>query len=244
MNLTIESLNEYSTNSNLALNSTKTKWMMLSTRQMSTVHSLEEHSANIICREEPLERLSSTRLLGAQVGSKFIMAGTHNESSILMLCDLVCAEKAKKFAPFHIRKRLVESLVLSKLDYCNVVFSDMPDYQLKRLQRVQTMCAGYVLSRYATVADLKELRWLPIKECLEYSIAKLAHKSIYSEDSPIKLKQHVVQSYSLRSLNAPKLELASKLEIGIFQDQAAQVFNKLPAELRNCSNYSILICNY
>ena len=97
-NLTsVESLNEYSTNSNLALNSTKTKWTMLSTRQMSTVHSLEEHSANIICREEPLERLSSTRLLGVQVGSKFIMAGTHNESSILMLCDLVCAEKAKKF---------------------------------------------------------------------------------------------------------------------------------------------------
>ena len=31
------------------------------------------------------------------VGSKFIMAGTHNESSILMLCDLVCAEKVEKF---------------------------------------------------------------------------------------------------------------------------------------------------
>ena len=100
------------------------------------------------------------------------------------------------------------------------------------------MCAGYVLSRYATVADLKELRWLPIKERLEYGIAKLAHKSIYSEDFPIKLKQHVLQSYSLRSLNAPKLELASKLEIGTFQDQAAQVFNKLPAELRNCSNFA------
>ena len=122
--------------------------------------------------------------------------------------------KLKNFAPFHIRKRLVETLVLSKLDYCNVVFSAMPDYQLKRLQRVQNMCAGYVLSRYATVADLKELRWLPIKERLEYSIAKLAHKSIYSEDFPIKLKQHVVQPYSLRSLNASKLELASKLEIG------------------------------
>ena len=41
--------------------------------------------------------------------------------------------KLRNFAPFHIRKRLVETLVLSKLDYCNVVFSAMPDYQLKRL---------------------------------------------------------------------------------------------------------------
>ena len=237
MNQTIESLNEYSTNSNLALNSTKTKWMMLSTRQMSTVHSLEEHSANIICREEPLERLSSTRLLGVQLDQN--LSWREHTTNLLSSCyaTLSVLRKLKNFAPFHIRKRLVETLVLSKLDYCNVVFSAMPDYQLKRLQRVQNMCAGYVLSRYATVADLKELRWLPIKERLEYSIAKLAHKSIYSEDFPIKLKQHVVQPYSLR-LNAPKLELASKLEIGTFQDQAAQVFNKLPAELRNCSNFA------
>ena len=143
MNQTIESLNEYSTNSNLALNSTKTKWMMLSTRQMSTVHSLEEHSANIICREEPLERLSSTRLLGVQLDQN-LSWGEHT-TNLLSSCyaTLSLLRKLKIFATFHIRKRLVETLVLSKLDYCNVVFSAMPDYQLKHLQRVQNMCAGY-----------------------------------------------------------------------------------------------------
>ena len=46
---------------------------------------------------------------------------------------------------------------------------------------------------------------------------------------------HVI---SLRSLTAPKLELVRKLEIGTFQDQAAQAFNELPAEFRNCSNFA------
>ena len=147
-------------------------------------------------------------------------------------------QQAPEQTPFT--SEIVGSILVT--DSCEKSLSTLPKVVgfLKRLQRVQNMCAGYVLSRYATVADLKELRWLPIKERLEYSIAKLAHKSIYSEDFPIKLKlkPRAVQPYSMRSLNAPKLELASKLEIGTFQDQAAQVFNKLPAELRNCSNFS------
>jgi len=66
------------------------------------------------------------------------------------------------------------------------------------LRKVQTTCAGFLLSRYATVEDLKSLKWLPIKERLEWTIARLAHKSMYSEDCPVKLNQHVVGTYNLR----------------------------------------------
>ena len=39
----IEQLGHYSRNSNLAFNTTKTNWMMLSTSQMSRVHDLHAH---------------------------------------------------------------------------------------------------------------------------------------------------------------------------------------------------------
>lgn len=68
-------------------------------------------------------------------------------------------------------------LVMSKLDYCNIVFNPLPDYQTKRLQRLMNTCAGYVLSRYATVEDLKVLGWLPIKERLECGIARFSEQS-------------------------------------------------------------------
>jgi hypothetical protein len=41
--------------------------------------------------------------------------------------------KLKYLAPYNIRKHLAESLVLSKLDYNDVVCSPVPDYLLKRL---------------------------------------------------------------------------------------------------------------
>ena len=49
---------------------------------------------------------------------------------------------------------------MSKLDYGYLVFYPLPKYQMKRLQRVQTTCAGYVLGRYAVLEDLQKLNWL------------------------------------------------------------------------------------
>ncbi|XP_022787417.1 uncharacterized protein LOC111327481 [Stylophora pistillata] len=138
---------------------------------------------------------------------------------------------------------MVESLIVSKLDYCNVVFSPLPEYQTKRLQRVQNTCAGFVLTKFAGLQDVRNPGWLTIKERFEFNIAKLAHKSLYNEDFPLKLKQHVVNCYSLRSLAAPKLELANKIEKITLQDQAAEAFNKLPRELRNCSDHALFCIN-
>ena len=40
------------------------------------------------------------------------------------------------FADYRPRKHLAESLILSKLDYCDTVFYALPDFLVKRLQRV------------------------------------------------------------------------------------------------------------
>ena len=40
------------------------------------------------------------------------------------------------FTPFKVRKSLDEALILSKLNYCNVVYGQLPQYMLKRPQRV------------------------------------------------------------------------------------------------------------
>ncbi len=68
MNQTIQRLNDYSADSNLALNSNKTKWMILSTKQMSATHSLEELPIDINCHKKSLSRVFSTKLLGIHLG--------------------------------------------------------------------------------------------------------------------------------------------------------------------------------
>ena len=42
--------------------------------------------------------------------------------------------KLHKLAPFRVKKQLVESLILSKLDYASTVFYPLPLWQYKRLQ--------------------------------------------------------------------------------------------------------------
>ncbi|CAH3196589.1 unnamed protein product, partial [Porites evermanni] len=49
---------------------------------------------------------------------------------------------------FHVRKRLAESLVLSRLDYCASVYLPLPGYLLKRLQKIEFAAASFVYGRY------------------------------------------------------------------------------------------------
>jgi len=64
INRTITSLREYSESCNLALNPSKTNWMLISTPQMARYHSLEERKLPIACGDTSLKRISCTKLLG------------------------------------------------------------------------------------------------------------------------------------------------------------------------------------
>ena len=86
--------------------------------------------------------------------------------------------KLKNIAPYHTRKQLAETLILSKIDYCDSVDSVIPEYQMKRLQQIQNYFASFVLKRYAKIDDVKELGWLPIGKRLQLSNTKPCTKAI------------------------------------------------------------------
>ena len=82
---------------------------------------------------------------------------------------------------YHVRKQLVESLVTSKLDYGCIAYYALPEYQMKRLQRVQTTCAGNVIGRYAVLGDLRKLNWLPVIKRRDMVLLKITHKALYDD---------------------------------------------------------------
>ena len=57
--------------------------------------------------------------------------------------------KFSTFTSMKVRKALAEALILSKINYCNVVYGQLPNYLINRFQRVQNTTAGYVYGRYA-----------------------------------------------------------------------------------------------
>ena len=75
---------------------------------------------------------------------------------------------------------LGNSLVSSRLDFCNSLFYGLPKSSLKRLQCVQNTLARVVISsckKYDHIQPvLHQLHWLPVDKRIEFKIATLTYK--------------------------------------------------------------------
>ena len=78
------------------------------------------------------------------------MGRSHQAHGIRMLRHSILRNteilrKLKYLAKYELRKQLAETLILSKLDYADLVFYPLPQFLLRRLQRVQFAAASFVL---------------------------------------------------------------------------------------------------
>ena len=147
-------------------------------------------------------------------------------------------------------KTLVQSLVISRLDYGNALLAEAPDYIIKRLQRVQNMAARVVtgLRKYDHITEARyELHWLPVDKRIDFKILLLTYKALnglapgYLSD----LLVHYSQGRSLRPRELIQLvEPRTQRGYGerCFSVAAPKVWNKLPIELRNAPSVQSFKC--
>jgi len=68
----------------------------------------------------------------------------------------------------EVRQRLVSALILSRIDYCNVIFVGLPDVTLAPLRRVTNAAVCFVAGlgpHEHITAAWRDLHWLPIEQC-------------------------------------------------------------------------------
>ena len=124
---------------------------------------------------------------------------------------------------------------MARLDYNDAVFSPIPAYLNKRLQRVQLVTVGFVLNRYARETDILSLGWLPITERRDFHLLKLSHKALYSSNWPAYLPlEQYVPTRTLR-LSA-STHLLIPVTTGTFQYTCSKDFNRLPENIRTCTD--------
>ena len=78
-------------------------------------------------------------------------------------------------------KILVQTLILSKLDYCNCLLLETPKYNIAKLQRIQNMYCRMIhqLPKYSTINTyLAQLHWLKMQEWITYKVATIMYKCI------------------------------------------------------------------
>ena len=145
-------------------------------------------------------------------------------------------KKLKRYTSIPTKKMLSEALILSKLDYCNVLFHHLPSYMIMRMQKLQNATAGFVLNKFANIHDITALRWLPIIERIESSILKLAFKGLHHRNMPIHMQIRVkTRQANLRNKDDGPMIFAERHD-GEFVEDAAKLFNELPANVRSDTN--------
>ena len=145
-------------------------------------------------------------------------------------------------------KTLASSFILSRLDYCNSIFKNLPKCQLDKLQKLQNYAARVVMKktmREHVTPMLKHLHWLPVHARIDYKIAVIIYKCI-NNLAPSYLA-HIVEPYvpsrNLRSsnLNLIKQHKSKFKTLGdrALKIHASSVWNSLPLNIKNSSSLDI-----
>ena len=88
----------------------------------------------------------------------------------------------RRFIDFKTCHRIVRSLVLSKLDNCNILLNGLAEKDLKHLQKLQNKCARLICqiprSDHIT-PSLDQLHWFPISDGIIYKTVLHVFKSLH-----------------------------------------------------------------
>ena len=92
--------------------------------------------------------------------------------------------RIRHLLPLSTATALANSLVSSKLDYCNSLYSGISQTNLNKLQRIQNSLARVITntSKYQHITPtLKKLHWLPIKQRIDYKTCLLTYKTLTNQ---------------------------------------------------------------
>ncbi|KAE8589604.1 hypothetical protein XENTR_v10017645 [Xenopus tropicalis] len=130
--------------------------------------------------------------------------------------------KIRPFLSQATAKTLIYALILSCLDYCNLLLTGLPDSHLSPLQSILNSAARILLhspKRDPAQPQLSSLAWLPVKQRIAYKILLLTFKALHSS------APHYIPS--LVSLHVPGRLLRSSQSLRLFTPPTPTALSRL-----------------
>ena len=155
----------------------------------------------------------------------------------------------RKYLDEDSTKKLVCNCVINRIDYCNSIYYNLPNFQLNKLQKLLNRAARLVkgVSRRDRITPvLIELHWLPIKARIKYKICVLTHQTIIMEKPEylrnlITIRQPTEGNGVDTRLNTDGRKLLeprcnSNIGFRAYRSAAPRLYNTLPYEIRSLNS--------
>ena len=111
-------------------------------------HNLEDSILLIYWSRHSIQQKANVKLLGVIFNQHVTWINQINNIIRSTHGTLRALWKFRRITLTKIRKTLAKALILSKINYCNVVYGQLPKHLINRLQRVQKTTAGYFYGWY------------------------------------------------------------------------------------------------
>ena len=127
----------------LKMNDTKTECLLIGTPKQ--LAKLNYDSVNV--NGSVIQAVTDVRNLGAYFDRNMSMGKHIDMKCKAAFSHLYSIRKIRKYLTVEATQTLVQAFIFSHIDYCNALLYGLPDYQIKKLQRIQNMAAKLVYKK-------------------------------------------------------------------------------------------------
>ena len=228
----------------LQMNNPKTECLIIGTRQQLDKVTFDSINVN----GTVVKAVDNVRNLGAYLDRNMSMCKHIDVKCHVAFGHLFNIIKIRKYLTKEATTTLAQSFVFNHLDYCNSLLYGLPDYQIRKFQRIQNMAAKIVFQ--ARKCDhvtplLKELHWLPVYYRITFKVLLYTFKGVHKLAPQYICDMFRVRhaTYSLRSASSLTLDVP-KTKCKTLKDRSLPVagpvlWNSLPSYLRDIVNFDL-----
>ena len=179
----LDSIRGWMASNKLKLNESKTELLYISSRFKKS----SDRPTSLTFGENTVTFSKSARNLGFVFDQSMKMDIQISNMSRAAYNVIRKISHIRKYLNKSTTEKLLHAFLTSRLDYCNILLSGIPDYQLSHIQRFQITAASLITRtrKYDHITPVLEaLHWLPVRERIKYysSLTKsfmILHQNIF-----------------------------------------------------------------
>ena len=178
LNHDLGNLNKWLISNKLTLNTAKTEFMLIGSRQkLSTLSSQPELSIDNV----PIEKVTSVKSLGILIDENLRWQTHIDKLSKKIASGIGAIKRIRDFVPTPTLHCIYNALIQSQFDYCNIVWGNCGKTLFDRLQKLQNRAARVLtFSRYDADANrlFRQLNWKDLSTQFQMQKAPMVYKSL------------------------------------------------------------------